>query len=242
MSLYSTFTLKEWLSLNCVTKDIDKLFRKALRDNDEPMTVLAMNELIKRDDVDLVIDAIAEAVDEEYLVPETSFSTVLANALIRLGDRKPALRRISKKIHLEGRWPKTAAELLEGSVLANCERVADGRLDQFLGSFMRNGHFSIELGIFTPGTEWDPHCKETISVNAGEHCVLVIKNGFILNPEEIPGVLDVLDEAGIVGALPEFSGVELDYYVLDENNNWANTREVEDLGDNFFYVSYYSLG
>ena len=49
MSLYGSFTLKEWLALHCVTKDIDDLFRKALKDNDEPMAVLALAKLIIKD-------------------------------------------------------------------------------------------------------------------------------------------------------------------------------------------------
>lgn len=124
---YGNFTVKEWLSLNCVTKEVYDLFRKALRGNDQPMTVLAMSELIKRGDIDLVISAISEAVDEEYIDSESSFSVVLAQSLKRFGDRTPVLRNIGKKIDLEGHWPKTAAELLEGTELANCERkVADG--------------------------------------------------------------------------------------------------------------------
>ena len=73
MSLYGNFTLKEWLALHCATKDIDDLFRKALRDNDEPMAVLALAELIKRGDIDLITYAIQEATDAGYFVLGSHF-------------------------------------------------------------------------------------------------------------------------------------------------------------------------
>lgn len=113
MSLYGTFTLKDWLALNCITKDVDDLFRKALKDNDEPMTVLALAELIKRGDVDLVGRDIIEANNAGYLVLGSHFSTVFANALTQCGNRDPILRKIGKNFHLKGTWPKTTAELFE---------------------------------------------------------------------------------------------------------------------------------
>lgn len=58
MSLYGNFTLKEWLALHCTSEDANILFRKALKDNDEPMAVLALAELTKRSDTDLVSYAI----------------------------------------------------------------------------------------------------------------------------------------------------------------------------------------
>ena len=247
MSLYGSFTLKEWLALHCATKDIDELFRKALKDNDEPMAVLALAELIKRGDIDLVTYAIQEATDAGYFTLGSHFSTVFANALTQCGDRDPILRRIGKNVRRKGFWPKTAAELLDGADLTNCERPAtksnvrclDNRLDQFLESFMRYGWFSVEFGFFTPGTEWDPHCKEMAPVNTGEHHNLAIKDGFILNREEIPNVLSILDEAGITNALPALKGNELDLYTLDDDGNWVSSKEAKE--ENFFYVTFYSV-
>ena len=247
MSLYGNFTLKEWLALHCTTKDVDELFRKALKDNDEPMAVLALAELIKRGDIDIVTYAIQEATDAECFALGSHFVTVFANALTQLGNRDPILRHISKNVRRKGFWPKTAAELLDGSDSVDCGhkvaqdivRDSDERLNNFLGSFMRNGWFSVEFGIFTPGTEWDSHCKESAVVDAGEHYSLAIKNGFILNRGEIPNVLGVLDAAGITNALPAFSGKELELYTLDDNGNWVSSAKAKE--ENFFYVTYSSL-
>jgi hypothetical protein len=248
MSLYGNFTLKEWLALHCVTKDIDDLFRKALKDNDEPMAVLALAELIKRGDIDLVTYAIKEAVDAGCFTLGSHFSTVFANALTQCGDRDPILRHISKNVRRKGFWPKTAAELLDGTDFADCERPAkrstvrrlDDRLDKFLEGFMQSGWFSVEFGFFTPGTEYDPHCHEQVFVNMGEHCNLVIKDGFILNREEIPNVLDILDAAGIKEALPAFSDErQLDLFTLNEDGNWVSSKEAKE--DDFFYVTFYSI-
>ena len=263
MSLYSTFTLKEWLSLNCNTKDVNDLFHKALRDNDQPMTVLAMSELIKRGDINLVVDAIGEAVDEEYINSESSFANVLEQSLKRFGDRTPILKGICKEIDLKG-WPrtmaellegtelkscerrlkhKTVAELLEGADLKGCERKADDRLDLFLTSFMRDGWFSVELGIFSPESEWDPRHKERSPINVGEYYSLVIKNGFVMNRDEIPYILEFLDGKGITKPLPKFDGVELDLYTLsDDGSRWVNVSRLEKVEENFFYTTYYCIG
>ncbi len=246
MSLYGSFTLKEWLSLHCVTNDINDLFRKALKDNDEPMAVLALAELIKRGDIDLVTYAIQEATDAGYFKLGSHFSTVFANALAQCGDRDPILRRISKNVRKNGFWPKTSAELLEGAdsvsherrTTRNNARNLDNRLDQFLESFMREGWFSVEFGFWSPSVAWDPHCKEHVSINDGEHYVLAIRNGFIFNRDEIPDVLEALDEAGITDALPAFNGNELDLYTLVDGK-WVVPDEEMEAG--FFYVTYYSV-
>lgn len=251
MSLYGNFTLKEWLALHCITKDIDDLFRKALKDNDEPMAVLTLAELIKRGDIDLVTYAIQEATDAGYFALGSHFSTVFTNALAQYGSRDPILKRIGKNVRRKGFWPKTSAELLDGTNFANCERPAahniarnlDHRLDEFLESFMRDGWFSVEFGIFISGTEWDPHNKEHLPTNIGEYCNLTIRNGFILNREEITNVLGILDAAGITEALPRFNGeemAELVRYTLNDDGKWVNPSEV-DKEDNFFYVTYYSV-
>lgn len=248
MSLYGNFTLKEWLALHCVTKDIDDLFRKALKDNDEPMAVLALAELIKRGDIDLVTYAIQEATDAGYFALGSHFSTVFTNALAQYGSRDPILKRIGKNVRRKGFWPKTSAELLDGTDFADCERPAvhsiarklDHRLDKFLESFMREGWFSIEFGIFISGTEWDPHCKECIPANVGIFYNLTIRNGFILNRDEIDNVLSLLDTAGIREVLPAFNSeeAELVRYTLNDDGNWVTPVDKE---NNFFYVTYCSV-
>ena len=244
MSLYRNFTLREWLALHCATKDVDMLFRKALKDNDEPMAVLALAELIRRGDTDLAIYAIQEATDAGYFELGSHFSIVFANALMQCGNRDPLLKSIGKNVHKKGSWPKTATELLADD--ADCECPAarsiiqkpDNRLDKFLKGFMRNGWFSIEFGFFAPGIEWNPHFKKQTHINTGEHRNLVIKDGFILNKEEIPNILSMLDTAGITNALPAFAGNELDIYTLD-NDNWVIAKDINE--EDFFYVSYYSV-
>lgn len=250
MSLYGNFTLKEWLSINCSTKDVNELFRKALKDNDEPMAVLALAELIKRGDIDLITYAIQEATDAGCFTLGSHFSIVFANALTQCGDRNPILGRIGKNVRKKGFWPKTAAELLDGTDSASSGRPTtqanvrnlDNRLGRFLESFAQGGWFSIEFGFFVPGTEWDPHCKEHVSVNVGEHYGLVVKNGFVLNREEIPNVLGILDAAGITEALPAFKeehlGGSMGMYTLD-GDNWVSAEETEE--DGFFYMTCYSI-
>ena len=246
MSLYSNLSIKEWLAIQCATVDVYELFRKALKKNDQPMAVLALAELIKRGDIDLVTYAIREATDAKYIIPGTHFSTVFTNALTHFGSRNPILRRISKNVRRKGFWPKTAAELLEGvdsatsgnQAVHSSPRTLDDRLAGFLDSFRREGWFSVEFGFFVCSTEWDPHNKEHTIVNAGEHYTLAIRDGIVLNREEIPNVLSILDAAGIADPLPAFDGEELDIYTL-EDGNWV---EYEDLGaENNFYVSYYSV-
>lgn len=241
MSLYGNFTLKEWLALHCATKDIDDLFRKALKDNDEPMAVLALAELIKRGDTDLVSYAMMDAIKEEHLIDGTHFSSVIANTLTQVGSRNPILRRFGKYFNRHNAWPKTIADLLDDTTFANREHPASNlnkRLEKFLASFAKNGWFSVEIGI----TEVDHvQCSSGDYDNFVRHYFnIIVKNGFILNMNEIPNVLDILDEAGIVDPLPEFHGEELALYTFDEDGNWVDAR-VADKKEDFFYVTYYSL-
>lgn len=111
MSLYGNFTLREWLSLHCCTNDVVDLFRKALKDNDEPMAVLALAELIKRGDTDFVMDAIREATDAGHIKPESHFAIFFTNALTSCGSRELILKRIAENIRRSGGWPKNSAEL-----------------------------------------------------------------------------------------------------------------------------------
>ena len=246
MSLYGNFTLKEWLGIHCATGYVDELFRRALKDNDEPMSVLALAELIKRGDIDLVTYAIQDATNAGHIAPGSRFSTVFTNALARCGSRDPVLRLISNNVRKIGFWPKTSVELLDGATAANCKhlvsqndtRSSDDRLDKFLESFVRDGCFLVELGFFIPGKEWDPHDKEFVPTNIGRYYSLVIRNGFVLNREEIPDILNVLDDAGIMDPLPAFDGKELDYYAL-VGGNWVHPSEDEKTP--FFYTSYFSV-
>lgn len=112
MSLYGNFTLKEWLALHCVTKDIDSFFRKALEDHDEPMMVLALAELTKRGDTDLVSYAIFDAVEAGYITND-HFSVVLLNALSHYCMRDPILKGMAKYVRANKAWPKTTAEIFK---------------------------------------------------------------------------------------------------------------------------------
>ena len=246
MSLYSSLSIKEWLAIHCATDEVDELFRKALKNNAQPMAVLALAELIKRGDIDLVTYAIREATDAGYITPGTHFSTVFTNALTNFGSRDPVLRRISKTVRVKGYWPKSAAELIGvadsakrgSSEVRSSTRTPDNRLNEFLESFQRKGWFSIEFGFFVRSIEWDQRFKEHIIANSGEHHTLTIKDGIILNREVIPNVLGVLDDAGIADPLPKFEGEELYFYAL-EGGKWVRHEDVK--GDNNFYVTYYSV-
>ena len=114
MSLYGNFTLKEWLSINCSTRDVNELFRKALKDNDEPMAVLALTELIERCDKTDIVYAIQEAVDTGWFAPGSHFSDVLANTLLtQCDDRDPLLRRVGKNIRKRALGLEAASVLLD---------------------------------------------------------------------------------------------------------------------------------
>lgn len=257
MSLYGNFTLKEWLSLHCATEHINELFRRALKDNDEPMAVLALAELIKRGDIDIVANALRDAVDTGCIAPESHFSTVFANALTNLGKSNSILKGIARTIHDKGCWPKTseelldlkylsgpeqikkAAEFLDGTDFAKINRPLDERIAGFLASFAEKGWVSVEIGHFSPGLKWDSHTHEMVPINTCNCCHLVIKNGFVLNGGEIPDLLSVLDAEGIADPLPKFEGEELEYYTLDGSGNWINVEDIEEEG--FFYVSYYPI-
>lgn len=112
MSLYSNITIKEWLTLHCVTKDVNDLFRKALKDNDEPMAVLTLAELLKRGDSDLVEEAIIEAVDTKCFASR-HFATVFTNALTNLANRDPMLNKIARAVYRKGSWPESSEELIK---------------------------------------------------------------------------------------------------------------------------------
>lgn len=242
MSLYGHITLKEWLSLHCVTKDVYDLFRKALMDNDEPMAVLALAELVKRGEIDSIVHVINDAIKEDHLVVGTHFSSVFANALMQIGSRDPLLKRFGRYFTLHGVWPKNTSDLLNGTAFADCERPAtlnlDKRLNGFLASFAKNGWFSVEIGI----TEVDHVRRNSSNYNntVRHHFNIVVKNGFVLNVEEIPDVLSILDEAGIVEPLPNYHGEEFVLYTLDEDGNWVDA-EVANKKEDFFYVTHYSL-
>lgn len=238
MSLYGSLTIKEWLALNCVTEDVKECLRKALEKNDEPMAVLALAELIKRGDIDLVTYAIQEAVDAGYFTHSSHFSTVFANALTNFGSRDPLLRRIAKSVLIKGCWPKTSEELLDGTDFAKIDRPLDERIVDFLASFKDKGWISVEIGFFTPGTEWNSHTHESEPVNDGEHYNLIIRDGEILNPEEMDNFLSILDAEGIAGPLPAFDGKALDLYTL-RNGKWVSSEEAEE--KDFFYTSYYRV-
>lgn len=121
------------------------------------------------------------------------------------------------------------------------KRVSDCRLDLFLNCFMKTGWYSVEFGIQTPTEElvWRPDTKDYVPVvTTDDHCNLVIKDGFILNNEDIPDVLSILDDAGITESLPAFEGKEeLVTYTLSEGR-WVKTIEPE---EGYFYTSFYSV-
>ncbi len=242
MSLYGNFTLKEWLALHCTTKDVDELFRKALKNNDEPMAVLALAELIKRGDIDLVTDAIREAIDTGCFAIGSNFSTFFANALTQCGNRVPILRRIGKNVRQKGFWPETAAELFDNTDSANYDRSTlqkpDNRLDKFLKGFILNGgRYSIEFGFLTPDTKWDLQTKDDVEINSDGHFYLSISDGFIMHSEEIHNVLRILDVASIREPLPALEKEDLNkkviFYTL-EDGNWVDLKEAKE--DNYFYM------
>ena len=152
------------------------------------------------------------------------------------------LRRISKNIRELGFWPRTSRELLDGTNLTSptIERGPGHRLEKFLEGFMDGGWYSVEVGLFVLGSEWDYHTKETVPANVGERYFLVFRDGYLLDGgEDIPNILGVLDAAGIKDALPTFKGNELDLYTLSDEGKWVSSKEAKE--DTFFYVSYYSI-
>lgn len=249
MSLYGNFTLKEWLSLNCSKKDVNDIFRKALKDNDEPLAVLALAELIKRDEIYLVTNTISEATDAGCFGFRTHFVTVFTNALTQLGERNPVLRVISKNVRKKGFWPATSAELLydahaetllkrddadfasiEHSAAQNFNVILENRLGEFLKGFLKlDGFFEVKFGTSIYDEEFFITNHSTVS--------LVIENHSILNAEMIPVVLELLDDFGLGKPLPEFHGEEGKSYSLNGYGEWIDVASIED-GEDYFYVTY----
>lgn len=113
---------------------------------------------------------------------------------------------------------------MERTVAENLLRaygISDKRLDEFLERFIALRD-PLEL-CFSFG---------------GQHCDLVIKNGLILSKEEVLDVLNLLDTAGIMKALPPFDGGEFEVYVIDEEGEW---RKPEETLENVLFVSYRCL-
>ena len=125
-----------------------------------------------------------------------------------------------------GFWPSEAVKLLDDVELEDFKylslrsrsRFFDNRLDAFLESFTRDGWFWVRFFFLKPGTKWYGY-NEQIPATKDTYCTLVIKDGYILNREEIPNILDILDTAGITNALPPFNGNELEPYTIDDNGN-----------------------
>ena len=99
MSLYSKLTLEDWLSIHCTEEDVEDLFRKALKDNDDAMAVLALAELERRR-THKGYDILLAAARAGHINPKTHFSTVFANAL--------------KQFDSDSIWPKLAEFVDEG--------------------------------------------------------------------------------------------------------------------------------
>ncbi len=109
-------------------------------------------------------------------------------------------------------------------------------MSPFLDSFNREGRFSVELGIWSPNTYWDPRTKDYETEN--ENSVhFVVLNGQILDPSVVfPGLIELVKETE--QHLPEFDGEELAVYALKEGE-WIKAKDTDE--KNFLYVSYYSL-
>ena len=193
MSLYGSFYNQE-MATHCTTEDVNSLYRKALKDQDEPMAILSMAELIKRGNTDLVAQAITDAT-EAGCFTAGHFSAVFANALANLGSRDPLLRRLAQTIRENGSRQETSESL----------RLLDKRIAVFLASFFaKKGRGLVCIGCFASVDEWHPHPLG----------YLIIEDGRILNAEEIPDILSILDSKGITNPLPAFDGNEFDLYTI----------------------------
>ena len=69
MSLYSIFLIRSWLSLYCSTEEVNRHFRKALKEHNYSMTMLALAELIKRGRIDLATHATQEKPMPDIVFP-----------------------------------------------------------------------------------------------------------------------------------------------------------------------------
>ena len=111
-----------------------------------------------------------------------------------------------------------------------------GMVSPFLNSFNREGRFSVELGIWSPYTYWDPDKKDYETEN--EDAVnFVVLNGRVLDPSTaFEGIIDLIKQTQ--QHLPEFDGEELTVYAL-KDGRWVDAKDIEE--KNFLYVSFYSL-
>ena len=125
--------------------------------------------------------------------------------------------------------------IMEWLVIQYATGDVDDRLTEFLDSFKKKGRFSIEFGFFTCTVVWNSRSKKHTIVNIGERHTLTIKDGIILNREEIHDVLRILDTADISAPLPVFKGEEATLYTL-KDGGWVKLEELRE--DNTFYVAY----
>lgn len=103
VGLYSNLTLRDWLSIHCTEEDVENLFRKALKDNDDAMAVLALAELERRYS-QRKLGILLEAAKAGHINPKTHFSTVFANALKQF-DSDSIWPKLAEFVDEEGAWP-----------------------------------------------------------------------------------------------------------------------------------------
>ena len=136
---------------------------------------------------------------------------------------------------------KGSKDLLAGTFFANIERPCplDTRIKKFLDSFKDKGWISVEIGFWLPKLVWDPRFKESDYCNMGDSANIIIRDGEVLNPEDLEELLWIIDLAGIEDPLPEFNGEMLTQYALSEDKkSWElpphNSEE-------YFYIYYYNV-
>ena len=100
--LYANLTMRDFLATTCTIGQVKEFLRDGLGSNNEPMTVLSIQELAKRGREDIIINALRDACERNQISLGSQFAVVLANTLMTLSSSNtPLLRRYAKDAQRE---------------------------------------------------------------------------------------------------------------------------------------------
>lgn len=92
--LFENIDVKEFFASISDSKFIAELYAKGLKDNNAIMAITSQNELVRRGDIDYVVEELNAALEGKFIKVDTVFSQLLSTSLINEGRLDPMLRRI----------------------------------------------------------------------------------------------------------------------------------------------------
>ena len=96
--LYTSLTMRDFLATTCTTSQVKEFLRDGLGSNNEPMTVLSIQELAKRGNEGIILEALNGAFEQGQIPLGSQFAVTLINTLsiVSNGSAMPLLRRYAK--------------------------------------------------------------------------------------------------------------------------------------------------